>query len=305
MAIASALDQTYSNLEVVVSNNASDDDTATVLAAIADPRVRLIQQPSTVSMIENWNACVKAATGDYFLMLSDDDLLDPEAVQALVAEFELASWPEKVGFAYCRGRMIDHNGDLIGMGKKSPPIEGALSLILSFFNSERHTWPCSILFRTSDMSSGYSSNFIVIADAAMWVNAVVRYGEAHFVDRPLVSYRVHQNATARTPIAVWQRENSALAAFAIAALEHNGRSNATLVQSIRIASSKLNARIIPGLLNGAYRQRRLAGIGQYLRYLPCFVATRQLRFWLKAFLFFVVPASIRRQLRRMRTATPA
>lgn len=82
-ALDSARAQTYRRLEIVVSDNASTDATATACeeAQRAEPRLRVIRQPENIGLSRNFNAVLTAARGDYFLWLSDDDRLSPEYVE--------------------------------------------------------------------------------------------------------------------------------------------------------------------------------------------------------------------------------
>ncbi|HUP15147.1 MAG TPA: glycosyltransferase family A protein [Acidimicrobiia bacterium] len=74
--IRSVLVDPSPDLELVVSDNANDDSTPQVLDSFAaDPRLRVLRQPQVISVVENWNRALEAATGDYLLMIGDDDLL--------------------------------------------------------------------------------------------------------------------------------------------------------------------------------------------------------------------------------------
>lgn len=300
LAIGSALQQTYTNIEVIVSNNASSDDTTKILSELSDPRVKVLHQTTTLSMVDNWNACLKAASGTYFLLLSDDDVLEPRAIMEMVTAYERASDPDTVGFVYCRGRFIDENGNIKSVGQAAPPVESAADLILSFFQSKRDTWPCSILLRTSDISEGYSSHFALITDAAMWMRSVVRRGTALFVDEELVNYRVHQNTTASTPISTWQGENTALAKYAIESLKDLHGSCPSLFQRIEKAVDELNTRIIPALILSSSGGSWPRALRQYLRYLPRFTTPYGLTILSKGFLVLFLPSSIVAEIKSLR-----
>ena len=84
-AIRSALNQSYDNIEVVVSDNASSDQTADMVAALNDQRIRYFRNPTNLGAAANWERCVQRASGDYFSWLQDDDLLLPNFVSAAVA----------------------------------------------------------------------------------------------------------------------------------------------------------------------------------------------------------------------------
>lgn len=86
-ALRSALAQDQDGLEVLVSDDGSDDGTADAVRAIAgtDPRVRLIVQPVNLGHARNFQAVLDAARGEYFMWLSDDDRLDPAYVSRCLA----------------------------------------------------------------------------------------------------------------------------------------------------------------------------------------------------------------------------
>jgi glycosyltransferase involved in cell wall biosynthesis len=66
------------DFEVVVADNANDDQTGAVLRSLdGDPRLRVVRSGTVVPVTENWMRTLRAARGDYFLMIGDDDLLLP------------------------------------------------------------------------------------------------------------------------------------------------------------------------------------------------------------------------------------
>lgn len=83
-AIRSAINQTYDNIEVVISDNASDDGTSEAVRAIADPRIRYFRNDNNIGGASNWERCVHLAKGQFFSWLQDDDLLLPHFVSTAV-----------------------------------------------------------------------------------------------------------------------------------------------------------------------------------------------------------------------------
>ena len=75
--MTSALRQTFCSFELIVSDNASEDDTPKILEQFSDERLLVIRQPFNVGAIANWNACLAAASGRYIVMVSDDDIIAP------------------------------------------------------------------------------------------------------------------------------------------------------------------------------------------------------------------------------------
>src|SRR5882762_7174186 len=74
-ALASAVEQTYKNLQIIVRDNASGDQTPTVVQSFNDPRIEFLQALQTGSAWENGSECSKRARGKYRITLCDDDIL--------------------------------------------------------------------------------------------------------------------------------------------------------------------------------------------------------------------------------------
>jgi len=87
--IQSFLRQSYKNIEVIISDNHSTDDTARVCRALAkkDARIRYVRQVKGIPAIANFNATLKKAKGEYFMWGADDDMWDKEYVKLCVATF--------------------------------------------------------------------------------------------------------------------------------------------------------------------------------------------------------------------------
>ena len=83
--IASLLAQTFSDWELVVVDDASTDSTAALLAAIPDPRVRLIRAPENGGVVRARNLAAAHARGRYWAALDQDDLARPGRFAAQVA----------------------------------------------------------------------------------------------------------------------------------------------------------------------------------------------------------------------------
>lgn len=83
--INSALSQTYKNFEVIVSDNASTDETQEVLKAFHDRRLRAVRQKSNIGLLPNWNACLAEAKGEYIVVVADDDRIAPWLLERSVA----------------------------------------------------------------------------------------------------------------------------------------------------------------------------------------------------------------------------
>ena len=81
-AVESVLTQDYSNVEVIVSDDASMDGTQAWCEGVArhDRRVRYIRQPTNIGLTENYAEVFRQSRGEFYLALADDDWLDSSYV---------------------------------------------------------------------------------------------------------------------------------------------------------------------------------------------------------------------------------
>ena len=77
-SIASVLGQTYRDFTLLVSDNASDDDTAGVVGSIRDPRIVYRPLEQNIGRPANYNRLIELAETEFIVLLSDDDQLHPD-----------------------------------------------------------------------------------------------------------------------------------------------------------------------------------------------------------------------------------
>jgi glycosyltransferase involved in cell wall biosynthesis len=85
-AIKSVLKQSYRNIELVISDNASEDDTEIICSRFCeiDDRIKYIRQPKNKGAILNFLETVEQASGNLFMWLGDDDCLDENYIYECV-----------------------------------------------------------------------------------------------------------------------------------------------------------------------------------------------------------------------------
>jgi Glycosyl transferase family 2 len=100
--------QTYTNWEMVVSDNYSDDGSWEFFQGVArvDSRVSIAQAPRR-GLYPNWNNCIERARGKYVYIATSDDTMAPDCLEKLVAALEEN---DNCDLAHCRLLMIDSDG---------------------------------------------------------------------------------------------------------------------------------------------------------------------------------------------------
>lgn len=106
--VQTVLAQTFSNWELVISDNYSEDGAWEYFQSVArsDPRVRAEQAPRN-GMYENWNACIRRAEGEYVYIATSDDTMAPDCLEKMVQALD--AHPE-CDLAHCPLRFIDEKG---------------------------------------------------------------------------------------------------------------------------------------------------------------------------------------------------
>src|SRR6266404_730145 len=111
-AIDSLLSQTYSDFELIISDNASTDRTGEICAAYAakDPRVRYHRNVQNIGVDRNFNHTFELARGEYFRWSSADDLCGPTLLERSV---ELLDGRSDVILCYPKTRYINEKGGFL------------------------------------------------------------------------------------------------------------------------------------------------------------------------------------------------
>jgi len=105
----SLLAQTFTDFELIISDNASTDKTEAICREFAakDSRVRYYRSPQDVGLANNYNALFARAEGDYFKWAAADDIHEPEYLARCL---EVLERDPSVVLAYGKTRFIDENG---------------------------------------------------------------------------------------------------------------------------------------------------------------------------------------------------
>ena len=80
-AIASVLDQTYTDFELIVCDDGSTDSTPLLMSEFVDRGIRYIRHPQNIGKSNNMRSGFAAARGEYFIKFDDDDRLSPQFLE--------------------------------------------------------------------------------------------------------------------------------------------------------------------------------------------------------------------------------
>lgn len=117
-ALTSLTEQTYTDFEVIVCDNASTDATEEIAREYVedDPRFRYVRNPQNLGLVRNYRRALHLARGRYFKWHSSDDTLSPGYLAAMVAA--LADNPDAV-LSACLMPPIDNVGQPLPIDESS------------------------------------------------------------------------------------------------------------------------------------------------------------------------------------------
>lgn len=105
-ALDSILSQSFEDFELVISDNASTDNTESICReyALKDSRVRYIRQAENIGMIANFKQVLELARGEYFMWHAGDDRKDPVFLELSIRVLRESA---EIGLVFCDTEIVD------------------------------------------------------------------------------------------------------------------------------------------------------------------------------------------------------
>jgi len=204
--VKSALSQTYENIEIIIVDNKSTDNTWEVLQKLAlqDGRMKIFQNETNIGPVRNWKRCIDEASGEYGKILWSDDLIAPEFLEKAVPYLE----NEDVGFVFTGTEIFVDGTDEktshyfigeSGIYESDKYINGAL------FEGKYPVSPGCGLFRLKDLKKNLlvdipnkvNSDFSMHAignDLLIFLLTAHQYKSFAFVNEKLSFFRAHDGS---------------------------------------------------------------------------------------------------------------
>jgi glycosyltransferase involved in cell wall biosynthesis len=126
-AVQSALSQTYNNIEVIVVDDASTDNTAQVVRSFESEKLRYIRNEENIGAPRTRNRGLQEANGEFVNFLDDDDELLPTKIHKQIQRFQVSN-VDNLGVVTCDVLMVrDHGNELRENRKQGDIFEDLLS----------------------------------------------------------------------------------------------------------------------------------------------------------------------------------
>jgi glycosyltransferase involved in cell wall biosynthesis len=184
-SIASILEQTYKNFELLIINDGSTDNTLKIAGSFNDPRINIVSNKKNLGLNKTLNIGIANAKGKYIARLDADDLAYKHRLKLQIKILEKY---EDAGLVASGTEVIDSNGKSRGYSEYCFKPE-EIFYILHFRNCLTHS---SVMFSKDlvKMLGGYAEN-IEAEDLELW-HKIAGVSKIYFIKKALVKWREYR-----------------------------------------------------------------------------------------------------------------
>ena len=256
-ALNSLLAQTFTDFELLISDNASEDNTGAICKEYAskNSNIRYIRQNRNLGLIENFRFVLDEACGEYFIWAAADDLQEPNFISVLVKVLDdnptfvcAMTDAKKIGN---KPQMLDDLGLLddirIGDVKNNWP-----NYRKRFFrNPTSNIYLCIYgLFKTEviksiDLNYGNLHSILSSMEISILAQAAL-HGPIVSISEPLKIYRIHEASAYNQEMKVLKSKNRLLRFFSVSRtlLLISLRSNLPVYQKFVLMNTTINTLLL-------------------------------------------------------------
>ena len=215
-ALNSVLCQTYSNIEIIISDDNSNDDTVDIANLFKqESSFKLsIFKHSRYGMSQNWNFCLSQAKGKYIKFLFQDDILEPTCIEEMVF---LAEQDKEIGLVFSPRQLFSCDKDINNnasylQNHESKDIHKAWSKLQTIQSGQQLLQnsnifdnpinkigePSIVLIKKEvfDKVGLFNTELCQLVDLEMWLRIMSQY-KIGFINKVLSRFRIHSQQQTR------------------------------------------------------------------------------------------------------------
>jgi glycosyltransferase EpsE len=195
-SLDSILNQTFSDFELIVINDASTDDTSVILDEYKcrDGRIRVYSNSENKGLTYSLNEALKKVSADsrYICRMDDDDICEPTRLEKQINFFYEH---EQIGIVGCNALIIDDENREIG-SRKVPANHEQITAILPRYNPMIHP---SVMIRRNVLEAvgGYNEKYRTSQDYELWFRLAANGVKFVNLQENLLQYRETRSAVRR------------------------------------------------------------------------------------------------------------
>jgi glycosyltransferase involved in cell wall biosynthesis len=183
-ALESMVNQTYHNLEIIVINDASTDNSLEIAESFKDPRIKIVNNERNLGLVGVLNKGISFCTGAYIARMDADDISLPTRIEKQLCYFQ--QYPD-VAMVDTVMLHIDEDDNPTGETNSNQITEKQIKTTLPFTNCLGHP---SAMFRR-DVYLHYQYRKVECEDYDLWLRLLNDGQRIHKINEALVLYRLH------------------------------------------------------------------------------------------------------------------
>ncbi|MES5895314.1 glycosyltransferase [Bacillus cereus group sp. RP43] len=204
IALESALAQTYPNIEIIIGDDSTNDETETLIREQYLPyykNITYIRNTSTLGQFHNDLMLMEKSNGEYINFLMDDDVFYEHKIQKMMDYFEKGS-NNNLALVTSYRVLIDEHGNKIGdahptqrLYSEDTPLNGIF--LGEWMLKDGHNIigePTTALFRKKFLTEPFGTlkgrQYACSVDMASWISLLSK-GDAVYISDPLSQFRYH------------------------------------------------------------------------------------------------------------------
>jgi len=191
--LQSILNQTYKNLEIIIVDDASTDNTLCTLKKFKDFRIKIYRNSKNIGAEHNWTKCVRLAIGDYIAIFHADDIYNHRIIEKQIKILE--NYPSVLA-VFTMADYINNYDKTIG-GCNLPPelkhrnIFNFLEIFIPVLNQKNIFITPSAMVRSEIFKKCVPfdwDHFETAADLDLWLR-ISKMGQIAILNEKLIKYR--------------------------------------------------------------------------------------------------------------------
>jgi glycosyltransferase involved in cell wall biosynthesis len=192
--IDSVLNQTYQNIEIIVSDDNSSDNGIDLVENIKDSRIKIIKNKINLGPSVNINKAVENAVGDYIIVLASDDMLYSDAIDKYLQK--ISESPEALlyfgWFQTVNQNDVEIDSYNMVVGNKLRDSELYLE---ELFSGGNFLMGSGVLYKKNffEIVGKFNPLLIQTQDLDMWVRTLTAGHKIAIIEEKIIKYRIHQD----------------------------------------------------------------------------------------------------------------
>ncbi len=191
--ITSILNQSYPLFELIIVNDCSPDALDNIVAQFADSRIQYFKNSKNEGaehVANNYNRCLEKASGDFFILMGDDDKMEPDYLEEFAKL--ISQYPELDVF-HCRSLIIDENSAAISYTPSWPEYESVYDNIWHMMYGYRVQFIADYVYRLDVLKKNGGFYYMPLGWSTDDITSYIAMGDkgiAH-TNKPVLNYRMH------------------------------------------------------------------------------------------------------------------